>query len=74
MGTKVPRYERSQERKFQGTFVPRERKVPGKKVPGTFVPGEKRKVLHRHLLFLGTKGLVYEKSVIPVIQLQLGIG
>ena len=27
MGTKIPGYERSRERKFQGTFVPRERKA-----------------------------------------------
>ena len=36
MGTKVPGYERSQERKFPGTFVPRERKGLGTKVPGNF--------------------------------------
>jgi len=34
MGTKVPEYEKSQERKFPGTFVLRERKFPGTKVPG----------------------------------------
>jgi len=44
MGTKVPGYERSQERKFPGTFVlqERERKFRGTKVPGTFVPGERK--------------------------------
>ena len=48
MGTKVPGYERSQERKFPGTFVPRERKFPGnerareRKGPGTKVPGNFR--------------------------------
>ena len=47
MGTKVPGYKRSQERKFPGTFVPGngssgERKGMGTKVPGTFVPGERK--------------------------------
>jgi len=42
MGTKVPGYETSQERKFPGTFVLRERKGPGTKVPGIFVPGERK--------------------------------
>jgi len=37
MGTKVPGYERSQERKFPGTFVLQERKFPRTKGPGVFV-------------------------------------
>ena len=74
MGTKVPGYERSQERKFPGTFVPRERKFPRTKRPGKERSWERKflelsflgndKVLHRDLSFLGTKGLGYEKSVI----------
>ena len=66
MGTKVPGYERSQERKFPGTFVPRERKFPGTKGLGNESSFRSRgtKVLHRDLSFLGTKGLGYEKSVI----------
>jgi len=76
MGRKVPGNERSRE----GTFVPRERKVPGTKVPWNF-PGNKSSLpgtkvpwrlelsfLHRDLSFLGTKGLGYERSVIPALR------
>jgi len=57
------------------TVVLRERKFPRTKGPGNESSWNFRswgtKVLHRDLLFLGTKGLVYEKSVIP--QLVPGI-
>ena len=70
MGTKVPGYERSQERKFPRTFVLRERKFPGTKGPGNESSWNFHswgtKVLHRDLSFLGTKGLGYEKSVIQI--------
>ena len=74
MGTKVQGNERSWERKFQerkfqelsfhDNKSSRERKGPGTKVPWHF-RSSGTKVLHRDLSFLGTKGLGYEKSVIP---------
>jgi len=65
MGTKVPGYERSQERKFPGTFVLREQMFPRMKVPGNFrsprtkVPGNERSRERKFLNFRswGTKVL-----------------
>ena len=59
MGTKVPEKERARERMFPGT------NGPGNESSWNF-PSWGTKVLHRDLLFLGTKGLRYEKSVIPL--------
>jgi len=64
-GTKVPENERARERKFQGPGT----KGSGNKSSGNKSSGNCRswgtKVLNRDLSFLGTKGLGYEKSVIP---------
>ena len=61
---KVPENERARERKYESSrklSFPENESSGERKVPGT-----KMKVLHRDLLFLGTKGLGYEKSVIPL--------
>jgi len=54
-GTKVPRNEKSWERKFLGTKGPGNESSQELKVSGTKVP-------HRDYSFLGTKGLGHEKS------------
>jgi len=69
-GTKVPENKRAPGTKVPGNFPSPRTKVPGnersreRKVPKLSSPGNERKVLHRDLSFLGTKGLGYEKSVI----------
>jgi len=50
---------------FPRLFVPGNFRSLGTKVPGNESSLWRTKVLHRDLSFLGTKGLGYEKSVIP---------
>ena len=61
----TPGNECSWERKVSGTKVPRNEKSKERKFPRTKGPGnESAREQNRDLLFLGTKGLGHEKSVI----------
>jgi len=62
---KVPRNERSRQRKFPGTFVSQERKFPRTKSLGNKSSLLGTKVPHRDYSFLGTKGLGHKKSRYP---------
>ena len=69
LGTKGPGNESSQELSFPGNESSGERKGPGTKVLGNESSRERKvsgtKVPHRDYSFLGTKGLVHEKSRCP---------